>query len=65
MPKTRTFKCYNCQHVWTLAYGTGRPGECPACQSINICRAEAERGGAGAAGDGSPGRRCRRGQMQG
>jgi hypothetical protein len=62
MPMTRTFQCYDCQHHWTLPYGTGRPAECPQCQGRNFCRLDAERGGAGAAGVAGPGGRCRCGQ---
>ena len=25
MPETRTFKCYDCHHEWTVPCGTGRP----------------------------------------
>jgi DNA-directed RNA polymerase subunit RPC12/RpoP len=64
MPETRTFKCYDCQHEWTLPYGTGRPPECPACRSRNICRAEAERGPFGSGAGAGPRQRCRRGQAK-
>jgi len=39
MAKMRTFKCADCQHVWEVAFGTGRPTGCPACQSKNFHRA--------------------------
>ena len=35
----RKFICENCTHEWELAYGTGRPQECPACKNNNIYRA--------------------------
>ncbi len=63
MPTIRKFQCFDCQHIWTVPYGTGRPGDCPACHRGNICRVEAERG-PGGPGAGGPSRRCRRGQMQ-
>jgi predicted DNA-binding protein (UPF0251 family) len=56
MANMRKFQCSECQHVWELPHGTGRPAECPACQCKNIHRAEEDRGYARA------GRRCRRGQ---
>ena len=45
MAETRTFKCAGCEHSWQIPFGTGRPGECPQCQSKNIHRDEEERGG--------------------
>ncbi len=44
MAAMRKFKCYDCQHSWELAYGTGRPENCPSCKSGNIHRAEEDRG---------------------
>ena len=44
MNAMRKFKCSDCQHTWGLPHGTGRPGNCPSCQSINIHRAEEDRG---------------------
>ena len=44
MASMRKFSCYNCQHSWELAYGTGRPGNCPSCKSDNIRRSEEDRG---------------------
>jgi len=57
----RKFQCSECQHVWELPHGTGRPQECPKCASNNIHRAAEDRGCAG----GGPGwigghGRCRR-----
>jgi predicted DNA-binding protein (UPF0251 family) len=40
----RKFKCSDCQHTWELPHGTGRPRGCPSCKSINIHRAEEDRG---------------------
>ena len=60
MAEMRIFRCSDCQHSWGLAYGTGRPGECPACKSRNIHREQVQRG------PGGPGRgRCRRGARSG
>ena len=44
MAEQRTFRCGDCEHEWQLPFGTGRPEECPQCQSKNFRRAEAERG---------------------
>jgi predicted DNA-binding protein (UPF0251 family) len=44
MNAMRKFKCYDCQHTWEVPHGTGRPGNCPSCQSVNIHRAEDDRG---------------------
>jgi len=60
MAGMRKFKCYECRHIWENAYGSGRPGECPKCQSKNIHRAEEERGYARARGFGRGRRRCGR-----
>ena len=54
MAEKRTFGCHQCQHKWSVPYGTGRPAACPHCQGNNIARAEEERG-VGRAGQG-----CRR-----
>ena len=40
----RHFVCYECKNEWTLPYGSGRPNECPKCKSLNIHRAEQDRG---------------------
>ena len=47
MIQQRTFRCGDCQHEWQLPFGTGRPSECPECQSKNFRRAEEERGQGG------------------
>ncbi len=54
MAEKRTFGCRQCQHKWSVGYGTGRPAACPVCQSNNIARTEEERG-VGRSGQG-----CRR-----
>jgi len=56
----RLFKCYGCQNEWQEPYGTGRPDECPKCQSTNIHRAPEDRGYARR--HGGRGGRCRHGQ---
>lgn len=44
MAEQRTFRCADCEHEWQLPFGTGRPTECPKCQSKNYRRAEEKRG---------------------
>jgi predicted DNA-binding protein (UPF0251 family) len=44
MEQQRLFRCSDCGHSWSVAYGTGRPGQCPQCQSANLHRAEEDRG---------------------
>lgn len=61
MAEQRTFKCQQCQHTWSLPFGTGRPDNCPECKSKNICRAEGERG-VGKTGQGCQRNPCRRPQ---
>ncbi|NIN91690.1 DUF134 domain-containing protein, partial [bacterium] len=61
MAAMRKFRCYDCRHTWELHYGTGRPGNCPSCKSLNIHRADEDRGYA-RAWRGGQGRGCRRGQ---
>ena len=34
----RTFKCFECNHVWEVEFGIPRPLECPECKSTNIHR---------------------------
>ena len=38
----RLFKCYECENEWQEPYGTGRPSECPKCNSTNIHRAPSD-----------------------
>ena len=40
MAETRAFECADCGHVWEVPFGTGRPAECPSCQSKNFRRAQ-------------------------
>jgi uncharacterized protein len=47
MAEQRTFRCSDCEHEWQLPFGTGRPSECPQCQSKIFRRAEEERGRSG------------------
>lgn len=55
MVNQRGFVCSDCQHKWTVPYGTGRPAACPQCQSRNIHRPPEDRGRArrGAWGQGA------------
>jgi len=44
MADKRSFKCYDCNHEWSVPYGTGQSGlqmKCPQCGSDNIHRADA------------------------
>ena len=52
MASMRRFRCGGCKHSWEIPYGTGKPGNCPACESGNVHRAQDDRGSAG-----GPGRR--------
>ena len=36
--KNRKFICRECKHMWSLPFGSGRPQQCPQCQSPNIHR---------------------------
>ncbi len=49
------FVCSDCNHQWSQNYGTGRPEQCPNCQSKNIHRSAQDRGYAHGGG-----RMCRR-----
>ncbi len=40
----RKFLCSDCNHVWTVPYGTRRPDKCPNCQKTNIHRHPDDRG---------------------
>jgi len=61
MAETRAFECGECGHVWEVPFGTGRPAECPACQSKNFHRAQAAEAGA----PGGRGGRCCRHRNRG
>ncbi|MEW6530932.1 MAG: DUF134 domain-containing protein [Thermodesulfobacteriota bacterium] len=54
MAEQRTFLCDQCQHTWSVPFGTGRPGECPACKGSSIHRSEHGGGRSGERGS------CRR-----
>ncbi len=60
MAGMRRFKCYGCNHEWEIAYGLGRPDECPQCKNTNIHRAEQDRGYARSGRGGGFGYGCRR-----
>ncbi len=62
MAAIRKFNCYECQYSWELPYGTGRPENCPSCNSANIHRAQGDRGYVRVLGRGQA--RCRRGAQQ-
>ena len=47
MAETRAFECADCGHVWEVPFGTGRPAECPSCQSKNFRRAQEVAAGQG------------------
>ena len=36
----RRFQCLECEHEWSLSAGTGRPADCPECQSPKLQRAD-------------------------
>jgi predicted DNA-binding protein (UPF0251 family) len=36
----RHFRCEECRHAWSLAYGTGRPEACPACGATAFRRTD-------------------------
>ncbi len=61
MPEQRIFKCNHCQHVWDLPYGTGRPEECPKCQTRSICRVSDGEDSCGRSGTGHSRQSRRRG----
>ena len=42
---TRTFMCSGCGQRFEAARGTGRPGKCPACGSLDFHRVHDEGGG--------------------
>lgn len=57
----RYFICYDCKNEWTLPYGIDRPNACPKCSSLNIHRAQQDRGWAKTGwGGGWSKNRCRR-----
>lgn len=56
----RTFICEECSHTWEPGYGTGRPRECPKCESNNIHRKTGTENPTRAGGSDYGIRRCRR-----
>lgn len=56
----KQFLCYDCKNEWSVPYGSGRPAECPKCQSKNIHRSPQDRGWARASGHGRGRGMCRR-----
>jgi predicted DNA-binding protein (UPF0251 family) len=56
MAEKRKFVCNECQHIWELPFGTGRPGGCPECKSVNIHRIDTQRS--------QPGQQCGRGTQR-
>jgi predicted DNA-binding protein (UPF0251 family) len=37
----RQFQCRDCGNTWEVAFGTGRPDQCPSCNSQNFNRTDA------------------------
>ena len=56
----RQFQCQNCNHQWTVPFGTGRPANCPQCQENNIFRASKGKGRGRGGGARQNQERCRR-----
>ena len=56
----RQFQCQNCNHQWTMPFGSGRPGRCPQCQGNNIFRANKGKGRGSCGGSGQNQGQCRR-----
>jgi uncharacterized protein len=67
MVETRAFTCASCGHRWELAFGTGRPQECPSCHGGTFHRGSASPEGQlpQAAGQVGQRGRCRRNGGQG
>ncbi len=40
MDKMGAFECADCGHQWEVPFGTGRPEDCPSCQSKDFHRAK-------------------------
>ncbi len=38
MDDMRKFQCFDCNHIWEIPYGIGRPSECPNCKKANFHR---------------------------
>lgn len=41
---TKMFQCSECRKEWSVPFGTGRPENCPGCNSSNFQRSEKDRG---------------------
>lgn len=50
MASMRKFSCDGCGHSWEIPYGTGKPGNCPACEGVDVHRVHDDRGSAGGSG---------------
>jgi predicted DNA-binding protein (UPF0251 family) len=48
----RMFQCSDCQHEWSVPFGTERPNGCPQCNSTNLYRSQKDRGPARCGGAG-------------
>ena len=46
MGRMRKFKCFACDYVWEIPYGTARQRECPRCKNTNILGAASLRSAA-------------------
>jgi predicted DNA-binding protein (UPF0251 family) len=44
MAEQRAFWCQQCQHSWSVPFGTGGPDGCPACKGKHIFCSEEKRG---------------------
>ena len=62
MASMRKFICDGCKHSWEIPYGTGKPVNCPVCESGSVHRAQDDRGSA--AGPGRRRGRCCRGSKR-
>lgn len=62
--KDRQFVCRECKHTWSLPFGSGRPQQCPQCQSPNIHRETTEERLVIGQGKGCRRRRCCRRNAQ-
>ncbi len=40
----RMFRCLDCGNEWEEPFGTGRPNNCPKCNSQNFCRMDSGKG---------------------
>ncbi len=56
----RQFRCSDCKHELSVAFGTRKPSECPKCQSKNICRSPQDKDCPKVGGPGRGRGTCRR-----